>query len=84
MVLKDYEYSEQYEECAIIMEALTEYKDKYKSSLPKNLKFPSSVEEYEGVGHQKLLEKLDITVGKRLAQDRARIIKLNLPIKNEL
>lgn len=82
MVLKDYENEELYEECAIIRDALIEFRDKYSSKFPKGLKFPTSVEEYQSKECQDVMKKLNIE--EKSAKEKATLIKLNLPVKDGL
>lgn len=80
MVLDDYEKQEIYEECAVIRDAITDYMEKYKDKLP-NIKFPRHLSEYEGVEHQSLLESKNIIVENKFARDKARLIKIQLPLR---
>ena len=80
LVLKDYEDEEYYEECAIIRDAITEYREKYASKLPKDLMFPISVSQYKNKSHQSLMNRLGLVVEENTAKEKATLIKLNLPL----
>ena len=80
-MLKEYEDAEYYEECAIIRNALQDYKDKYANKFPKELNFPMHISEYKAKAHQDIMRKLDIVVEDKLAKEKATLIKLNLPIR---
>lgn len=82
-MLKDYEDEEFYEECAIIRDAIKDYKEKYASKFPKELVFPVSVSQYKDKSHQSLMERLGLVVEEKSAKEKATLIKLNLPV-NEL
>lgn len=82
LVLEEYEKNEFYEECAIIRDAIKDYRVKYDSKSPKDLSFPTSLEVYKGKEHQSMLKKFDIVVEDNLAKEKAKLIKLNLPVKN--
>ncbi len=80
IVLKDYEDLSLFEECAIIRDALTEYKDKYSANFPEGLSFPMHISVYKEAAHQGVLEKMGITVDEKVAAQKAKLIKLNLPV----
>lgn len=80
LVLEEYEGKELYEECAIIRDAITEYRIKHGSELPRELIFPTSIKMYRGKAHQDMLEKLDIVIEDKLAKEKAKLIKINLPV----
>ena len=84
LVLKDYEESENYEECAIIKGALEDYKEKYSSKFPKDLKFPMHLSSYNDKGHQDMMKRLNIVVEEKTAKEKATLIKLNLPVEDGL
>lgn len=84
LVLKEYEDSELYEECAIIRDAITDYKEKYKKTLPTDLDIPTHVEQYLGDSHQNMMQRENMVVEEKVALEKATLIKLNLPIKNGL
>ena len=84
MVLKDYEDSEQYEECAIIMSALTKYKAEQNNKIPTDVKFPTHLDMYNGKPYQDMMKKLNIEIEEKSAKEKATLIKLNLPVKNGL
>lgn len=81
MVLKDYEDEELYEECAIIKNALEEYKDKYQTQLPKEVVFPTHVNDYKGKAYQEMIQRYNITVEDKVAKEKATLIKLKLPVR---
>lgn len=84
LVLKEYEDKELYEECAIIKNALEDYKDKYKTKIPKDVNFPTHISVYNGEKHQQMLRKFNIVVEEKFAKEKAKLIKIKLPIKNGL
>lgn len=84
LVLEEYEGDELYEECAIIRDALTEYRDKYKEKFPKDMVFPTSVVMYKDNKHQDMMNRLNIIVKEEDAKEKAKLIKLNLPLDNGL
>lgn len=81
LVLKDYEEQELYEECAIIRDALIEYRDTDASKFPKELKFPMHITSYNEKSCQEVLESMDIIVEEKTAKEKATFIKLNLPVE---
>ena len=81
LVLKDYEDSAMYEECAIIRDALLEYEEKYVSKFPEKIKFPMHLTAYQGKEHQDMLISMKIIVEEKVAREKATLIKLNLPVK---
>ena len=84
LVLEEYENSEMYEECAIIRDAIKEYQLEYGSKLPKGLSFPTSVEAYRAKAHQDMMKNFNIVVEESAAKEKAKLIKLNLPVKDGL
>jgi hypothetical protein len=80
IVLKEYEGLALFEECAIIRDALIEYKDKYSSNFPEGLNFPMHLSVYKDAEHQGILEKMGIVVDEKVAKEKATLIKLNLPV----
>lgn len=81
LVLKDYEDEELYEECAIIKNALDEYKTKYEKQLPKEVVFPTNITAYTGKQYQDMVRRCNIVVEEKVAKEKATLIKLHLPIK---
>jgi hypothetical protein len=84
LVLKDYEDTEQYEECAIIFSALVEFKSRYDNKIPTDVKFPTHLDMYNEKPYQDMMERLNIKIEEKSAKEKATLIKLNLPVKNEL
>lgn len=80
LVLKDYEDSEMYEECSLIMDALKNYKVKHEDKLPEEVNFPMHISDYWSKPYQDMMKRLDITVEEKLAKEKATLIKLNLPV----
>lgn len=87
LVLDEYEKREYYEECAIIKEALDEHNSNFMKevrSVSKNIPFPTNLVDYESEKFQKILDKYGVVVTKKVAKEKATLIKLKLPIKNGL
>lgn len=85
-VLKEYENKEYYEECAIIRDALCEYKEQTETPLSKVVGFPMTIEQYYDKGFQKRLSKY-IEIPQEDIDRKVIDIKNILPIKkttNEL
>lgn len=80
MVLKEYEGKELYEECAVIKNALEEYRDRYIEELPKNVVFPLHLSVYKSKKYQDKMKELDIEIKQDVLEDKANLIKLHLPI----
>lgn len=80
MVLEDYENTSNYEECAIIRDALLEYKRKHVDGLSFKIEFPTHISQYLSKEYQDTLLSLKITIDEELARDKAIIIKTNLPV----
>lgn len=83
LVLEEYEKTELYEECAIIRDALTDYKNNYRNQFPKEIKFPMHASEYRSKSCQDMLEKHNLTIEDKVAKEKATLIKLNLPLTDE-
>lgn len=81
LVLEEYENKEMYLECALIRDAILDYKSKYESHLPKDLKFPTHISTYRGKEHQEMLTRFGINVEESFAIEKAKLIKINLPVK---
>jgi hypothetical protein len=80
LVLKDYEDQELYEECALIRDALKEHRDKYSKLQPSEMLTPRHINEYESEHHQKMLHKFGIKTDDKAAKEKAKLIKLKLPV----
>lgn len=80
LVLKDYEDQELYEECAIIRDALKEYRDTDASKFPVGLSFPMHINVYNEKSCQDALKAMNIIVEEKTAKEKATFIKLNLPV----
>lgn len=84
LVLDEYEKEERYEECAIIRDALKKYKKRFDNKFPKGVSFPTSMDMYRSRENLDLMKRLNISIDYKSAKDKAKLIKINLPIKNGL
>lgn len=81
IVLKEYEDRELYEECGIIKKALIDFKEQYRDSIPKDIKFPMHLSEYQSRENQEFMLANKIKVDDKNAKETAKLIMLNIPIK---
>lgn len=80
LVLKDYEDQELYEECALIRDALKKHRDEHSKFQPSEMITPKHINEYKSEKHQKILHKFGIKVDDKAAKEKAKLIKLKLPV----
>lgn len=85
LVLDEYVKKEWYEECAIIKKALDEYNitkvnTKKVNDITGPIIFPTSLDGYNSEKFQKVLQQYNISVEEKAAKEKARLIKLKLPV----
>ena len=87
LVLKDYEDKELYEECSIIKKALDEYneiqiKGVVANKIPdEDIYLPTKLSSYKDEKFQAILKRYGAEVEEKVALEKAKLIKLNLPVK---